>query len=147
MRIKSFLFAILAVSLLAFLNSCGVSKEMKWKSPVLNTIWQLESIAGFTTEDGIRKQPTLAFEGQNEYGGFSGCNNYFGTFEITGPNKIKFNEGGMTMMACQPGMNTENAFIDMLRKVDGFQVKGARMELLQGDIPVAFFTVVENLED
>lgn len=147
MRLRTVFYAIIMLSLATILNSCGVSKEVKWAQPLIDTVWELESISGFTLEQDLRKTPTIAFEKDNRYGGFAGCNTYFGEYEIKGANKITFNEGGMTMMACQPGMETENKFIEMLREVDGFKVAGYRMELLKGDIPVAYFTISENIQD
>lgn len=140
-------YLIFSLSLLTLLGACGVSKEIKWSQPLQNTVWELESISGFTIEDDLRKAPTIVFEQDNKYGGFSGCNTYFGEYSISSANTITLSNAGMTMMACLPGMDTENKYVEMLQKVNGFKVSGHRLELLQDGVPVAFFTVAEKIED
>ncbi len=144
---KNTFVAILSLSLLTLLGACGVSKEVKWAQPLVNTVWELESISGFTAEEGLRKTPTIVFETDKRYGGFAGCNTYFGEYTIEGANKISLGQAGMTMMACQPGMDTENKFVEVLRNVNGFKVSGHRLELLQDDTPVAYFGVAKDLKE
>lgn len=144
---KNNVYLIFSLSLLTLFGACGVSKEVKWSQPIQNTIWELESISGFTIEEGLRKLPTIVFENDNRYGGFSGCNTYFGEYSISSANTISLSNAGMTMMACQPGMDTENKFLEILKNVNGFRVAGHRLELLQDGVALAYFTVAEKIED
>lgn len=63
---------------------------------------------------------TLQFSKDGSLGGYGGCNNFFGPYELDG-DVIKIGPLGSTMMACETGMNQEGvvlAALDSAYKVD-----------------------------
>jgi heat shock protein HslJ len=76
------------------------------------------------------RAPFLRFEG-GRVGGLGGCNRFGASYEIKG-DSLSFSPIAATRMACESGMDTEQAFFDMLGKVKGLKLAGDRLELLDG---------------
>ena len=58
---------------------------------------------------------TLQFAEDNSLSGFSGCNGFFGPYELTG-DQIKIGPLGSTMMACEKGMTQESVVTSALQQ-------------------------------
>ncbi|MEK6222205.1 MAG: META domain-containing protein [Chloroflexota bacterium] len=71
---------------------------------------------------------TLNFDGESVSGN-SGCNNYFGSYSVSGSN-IQFAGLGSTMMACEePFMGLENAFHQALGNTQNFIVSENQLQI------------------
>ncbi|MEA4862935.1 MAG: META domain-containing protein [Victivallaceae bacterium] len=74
--------------------------------------------------------------------GFSGCagvNRYFGKAEVdAGKGRISFGPAGSTMMA-GPGLGSEQAFLSMLGRADGFEIENGKLRLTSGGSVLAEF--------
>ena len=55
------------------------------------------------------------------FSGSNSCNRFFGDYEILKGNQIKLGPAGATLMAC-PDAKYEQAFMEMLRKIDNYTV-------------------------
>ncbi len=135
MMMKGMLAA--ATLLFAMTACCGSSQK---ELPLEGTTWKLagmESIpasAIASEEDAF----TLEFNAADTLvAGRTNCNRFFGSYELKGKS-LKFGTLGMTRMAC-PEMQYEDTFVRMLDGVDGYEIKGSELKLLDGDQVVATF--------
>ena len=108
--------------------------------PLEETTWKLskmESIpaSAITAEEDAF---TLMFNAADTLvAGRTNCNRFFGPYILKGQS-LKFGDLGMTRMAC-PDLQYEEAFVQMLSKVNGFEIKGSELKLLDGDRVLAEF--------
>lgn len=82
-----------------------------------------------------------------ETGMFSGnntCNNFFGSYELLEGDRIKFGPAGSTLMAC-PDMETENAFMEVLKTADNYSVLDGTLSLNRAKMaPLARFNLASE---
>jgi len=105
-----------------------------------DTNWELAEINGavIALADGQRA-PGLRFLTENNVvQGFSGCNQFSGTWKISAEG-IELGPMAMTMMACIDGMETENAFMQALEGMDRHELQGNTLRIYQGDEEVLLF--------
>ena len=69
---------------------------------------------------------------ENRVSGNTGCNNFFGTYELSGNNEIKFSRPGMTKIACI-GDNPEQEFVEVIEKVTKYELGENELILLDGN--------------
>jgi heat shock protein HslJ len=81
-----------------------------------------------------------------ESGRFAGnntCNNFFGQYELTEGNRIKFGNAGSTMMAC-PDMELQDRFMKALEMADNYTVAENVLSLNKARMaPLAKFVLSE----
>jgi heat shock protein HslJ len=105
------------------LNGCGGDP----KSLLTGKQWVVEDV----NESGIidRSRITVRFTTDGRMSGTSGCNRYFGRYEITGAG-IAVSELGQTRMACAPAlMNQEKKVLDVIGNASRFAI-GENGELM-----------------
>jgi heat shock protein HslJ len=93
--------------------------------------WLLVEVIGqpYTPSDEGREAFLLLDSEQGRANGNGSCNNFFGGYVIHAGQRIHFaGNMGATMMAC-PDMSTEQSFMEALRKVDNYAVKGNELSL------------------
>lgn len=119
-----------------FMFSCKtapIADFNKVKQIIQSNTWVLQdengNAKGFNGQD-----VTMKFTPDNglQAVGFAGCNNYFSNVTLQ-PESIKFGQAGSTMMAC-PDMESEQAFLDLLSQVNGYEVAGTELRLFQNKI-------------
>lgn len=116
-----------AFALLAAMTACGGAHSNK---PLDGTVWKLASMEGIPASaiDSEEDAFTLIFNAEEMFvNGRTNCNRFFGSYNASS-GALTFGELGMTRMAC-PGMEYEDAFVQMLHKVDGFSIKGETLTL------------------
>ncbi|AKD03643.1 hypothetical protein PKOR_11530 [Pontibacter korlensis] len=106
---------------------------------IVDAYWTLLSIEG---QDVQRPQNTkTAFirfeERESRVVGFTGCNRFFGKYEL-GEESLKLSQLGSTRMAC-PDMEQENKIMDVLSRVDSYRVAGDVLTLFSKGTAVAMF--------
>lgn len=82
--------------------------------------WKLE----YLSQDGIQtniedKIPTLRFSIDGKINGMGGCNNYFGSYNLSG-RTIRIGEIGATRMICDEGSELEGTYLSVL----GLELRG-----------------------
>ena len=122
-------------------ESCSPSGN-KLTAKLLDTYWRLVDLNGekipFTPSHKRQIRLTLASAGSRVIG-FSGCNQFTGTFKQTG-NELKFSQMAGTMMACvSPYMEFEGKVLKMLNATTSYRIKGEQLFLLEGDKVMARF--------
>lgn len=72
----------------------------------------------------------VKFEPGGRLSGYSGCNRFFGTYEIA-DESIEIGPLGATRMACsEPVMALESTFLSVLQEVTGFNRNATRLTLM-----------------
>ena len=109
-----------------------ISKE---KAPIkLDGKWQLVSLkmkALAITDE--KKIPEIKFNSKKkQLNGFSGCNRITMGYELSAENKIKFQAGIMTRMAC-PDPNYENDFMQAMNAVDSYKLSDVKLVLYNSE--------------
>jgi len=105
---------ILLIFLLFF--SCGASKKMQKDEPykpVIDTYWVLYAIQKepvLYTD----KPPYILFEPSGRYTGYTGCNHFFGNYQLKS-KKLTLSYAGTTKKLCFEHNETEVAFLKMLK--------------------------------
>lgn len=102
--------------------------------PDLVTTWRLISYttaAGQTWTPGTLTTITLRFFNDGTISGNSGCNDYRGTFRITGENSLAMGITGMTKMICGIGgvMELETEYTTLLPEMTHYSISGGKLLL------------------
>lgn len=129
------LFALLVIGSLAF-QSCkttAVTDFNSVKQMLESNTWLLQDENG-TVLSFNNQEVSMNFDRTNglQAVGFAGCNRYFANVTLL-PESIKFGQAGSTMMAC-PEMEGEQAFLDLLSQVNGYEVANNELKLYQDKI-------------
>ena len=135
MKLMPYITILLSVFIL---NSCGNSKETAAMQDDTSSKQLAEPSGTYqvvllaNTKD-IPQELTLSFEEHsNNVSGFSGCNNFFGTYEIDG-NTISFSEFGSTKRLCKRFMDIEQNMLKSLAQVNNFTLEDKTLSLQQDD--------------
>ena len=115
-------------------NTCAPNEHAELQ----NTYWKLLELDGkpVVTPEGMREAHIILTGDESKAHGHAGCNNFFGTFQTSG-DKLTFSALGSTMMACPEGMDTEQAFLQVLSETTGFEISGQFLTLFADDRPLA----------
>jgi len=144
---KPILTALIALSSLGALSSCNMMKKNTEKTSADNSIaqltgsWELNYITGIRIAfNGLYPdaKPSISFgKVSGEMNGNTSCNVFGSKVTISG-NKLSVSEpGAMTMRHCEG--EGERRFLDMLKKVDSYEVKDNVLTLSQGDLALMRF--------
>ncbi|MDP1775643.1 MAG: META domain-containing protein, partial [Moraxellaceae bacterium] len=92
--------------------------------------WQVKSIRGKALPDTVKV--TISLDEERVYG-TSGCNRYFGSYQLTGEG-LSFGQIAGTLMACidEKASQAEREFLPALGDVRRFDI-GAKGELMLFD--------------
>jgi len=125
---------------LVAMNSNPVSKP---DASLTETYWKLIAIGDkpYTVSENQREVHLKLRANNNAVEGFSGCNNFGGTFTIEG-NVINLGSLAMTAMACIEGMDTEQEFVRALDEMDHYKINGDTMLGLKGDSIILQFEAI-----
>ncbi|QCE40999.1 META domain-containing protein [Psychroserpens sp. NJDZ02] len=116
------------------LNSCGSTQDAKSSlNPDMSTA-PLNGTYSITTLDSKATTNTklsLSFDSAtNRIYGFSGCNNFFGTYTMTA-DKLTFSQIGSTKKMCPEAENAiESTFLETLQETTNYKVSGNAITLL-----------------
>jgi len=106
-----------------------------------NTYWKLMRLGGeaVSVVDNQREPHFILQAEQKRVAGSGGCNRMMGTYALDG-SKLTFSQMAGTMMACQQGMDLEQAFYAALPRVATWRIDGETLELFEaGGASVAEF--------
>lgn len=135
--------AVIAVVIMSIVfTSCSTMKNApKENDAELAGTWTLTYITGpRITFDGLYPgaKPTLNFDFEKSLAtGNNSCNSYGATI-IKKENKMKFEKGYSTMMAC-PG-DGESVYMSTLNKIDSYKVEGNTLSLYMDEVEMMRFT-------
>ncbi len=127
-------------SLLLF--ACGTQKDITGRSSLQDTNWLMVDESGVVTigEKKEAKPLYLRFPSSkvNTYTAFLGCNSINGKVSAGEHGQMKFYEGAITKKMC-PDMSYEKAFIEMMGKVNKYQIIGKQLLFYQDNILLMTF--------
>jgi copper homeostasis protein (lipoprotein) len=110
---------------------------------LLDTYWKLLELQGYpvVTPEGMREVHFILASSESRAHGFSGCNNFFGSYKSDNES-LSFSAMGSTMMACPEGMDTEKDFFEALGKTTRFNISGQFLQIYADDHLLARFEAV-----
>lgn len=105
-------------------------KKNPYTSNLEGPKWVLFELMGAPYERlDTEKQPFVVFNAdEKRVNGNSGCNTFFGGYELLEVNRIRMDRLASTMMAC-PNMETETKLLDVLQKADNYTVADGILSL------------------
>ncbi len=111
--------------------------EVDFSAQLIGPLWMLLGYgdAGNPTviEPGLTI--TLQFAEDGSLGGFGGCNNFFGSYELDG-DEVKIGPLGSTMMACETGMDQEAVVLEALNSAYQVEITPqGRLEIFYNAVP------------
>lgn len=125
---------IVLMALTIVLAGCGSGSSLE------GTQWLLVSLGG-ATPLASTAPPSAEFSA-DEISGSTGCNHYFGAYEVSG-TEITIRDLASTEMACMDPegmMDQEQAFLAALRETANYSLAGDRLEFLDatGSVRMVF---------
>lgn len=138
--------AALALLTLAVMSvGCDSTKKTTATTSLEGTKWKLVTLRGKqVSQTQMGKDVYLQLD-QKEHriSGFSGCNGFGGTYALKEGNRIALSQLMGTLMAC-PDLETETAFLEVLRTVDNYTQNGKTLQLNKARMaPLATFEAVQ----
>ena len=122
---------IVLLVLVAVISACSPGRSPASDFELDGTKWALVGLMGEAPIEG--RTPTAEFDG-GQIGGSTGCNQYYGSYEVRGV-ELRFEGIGLTEMAClDPAgiMEQERAFVTALSSVETMRSVSGRLEMLDG---------------
>ncbi len=137
---KYFIWMI-CLGLIGF-SACKTAQTGKNQSSSLTPkYWRLVELNGVP----VAKDPLATREAHmilkgTQVNGNTGCNSFFGSFELKADSGISFGKMGSTLMACKD-MQLDKAYLDALTNASSYSVNGNVLILYkEQNIPLAFFS-------
>ena len=132
----------LILLILMWLYGCKTASPAQTETEtdtILDAYWMLLSVEGESPQapNNTRTAYLRLQESENDVKGFSGCNNFFGKYELSGSN-IKSSNLGSTRMMC-PDMEQETKFMQMLERVSSYSISERILTLYDGTEAIATF--------
>ena len=93
-----------------------------------DTQWTLIELQGAAVHPGPKEAFLQLDAASHRMSGSGGCNRVMGSYEIKG-DQLKFGPTAGTRMACAQGMETEDAFLQMLSLVSTWKIVSGKLEL------------------
>lgn len=108
--------------------------------------WKLITLDGQAVEMVENQEREIFFilnTDENTVGGFAGCNNITGEYELEDGNRIDFNNMGMTMQMCPDVDVNESEFMEVFELTDNYTIVDDTLSLNIGRrAPLAVFVAV-----
>lgn len=110
----------------------GDASPSRPDASLANTYWKLLDLNGQPVSLGAGKKElhmVLTAEG-NQVRGFSGCNQFRGTYELS-DDQLQFGQMASTMMACVEGMEMEQEqqFLKVISNTKRFSIRGESLTI------------------
>ena len=127
-------------------NNSNIKQEITSNNPITEKYWKLKTLAGKDikmVENQEREQYFILKMDGNRVTGFSGCNNFNGSYTLEKGNRIHFTQMLSTLKAC-PNVNiNESEFLKIFNLVDNYTINGDTLNLNIGRrAPLAVFEAV-----
>jgi heat shock protein HslJ len=139
---------ILLASLMVFASACESSKKTSADGPALTgTQWRLVELNGKPVEKSADPNRDITMKldkGTGRIAGYSGCNNFTGSFTSASASRISFSPMAGTRKACMDGMEREAEFLKVFETADNYSLSGSTLSLNKARMaPLARFEAVQ----
>ena len=151
-RIAAIVWSMLLVSLLASCIKSATGGVSTAAIGIEGPQWQLVEVSGYPVsfQSGQSGQsgerlPFVRFDGDKQQAtGFSGCNNFFGNYELSG-HSLKFGDMGATRMYCEgEAGEIEMSFIAAMQKTRSWNIRDNALFFLDDSEVLARFTLARG---
>jgi heat shock protein HslJ len=142
-------FMLFAIVASIIFTACETTKKSTIAAPAtevsaLNGTWELNYITGLRIAfNGLypNKKPTIIFDIANKrIAGNAGCNSYGGELNAQA-GKIDFSGPLIsTQMACAEAMLGETTYLQMLKRVNAFNVSDTTLNFMAGNLVLMRFS-------
>jgi heat shock protein HslJ len=109
--------------------------------PLENTYWKLVQLSGITGNLPNTKKDLYLQMKNGIVNGFSGCNNFFGSYSFQN-DSLHFESMVATKMFCSKTMDLENNLLGTLAETNLYHISSNELELLHNQVPLAVFVAV-----
>lgn len=118
------------------------SETMKPDVTLTNTYWKLVELNGATVEPGEGQELHMTLRGDDQVGGYAGCNQFTGSFTVTGDG-LSFGPIASTRRMCADAMPQEDAFLQALENAHRFAISGEDLAIedANGEVTMRFAAV------
>lgn len=145
---RKVVYSLAAVILILSCSCCKTSKKnvKTEKFPLVGTQWMLVALEGEEFNKDFALHPFIVFDSAGSFQGNLGCNTFFGTYEVTRKQKMKFQFEGATKRLCSK-MEVERRFLTILKRdVARYELKDDELTIFSENGELMRFKGV-NLEE
>ena len=128
---RKVIYSLTAIILILSCSCCKTSKKSvkTEKFPLVGTQWMLEALEGEEISKDFALHPFIVFDSAGSFHGNLGCNTFFGAYEISKKQKMKFQFDGATKRLCSK-MEVERRFLTVLRRdVTRYELKNDELTI------------------
>ena len=114
---RKVMYSLMTIILILSCSCCKTSKKnMKTdKYPLVGTQWMLVALEGEEFSKEFALHPFIVFDTAGSFQGNLGCNSFFGSYEVTKKQKMRFEFQGATKRLCSK-MEVERRFLSILKR-------------------------------
>lgn len=150
MKTKIVAICLLAITAFGCKSTKNSNTDMttdKASEGIFDVSWNMTTLEGKDLENSIQNGKTIHFtlhSEDNRFSGFSGCNNFSGTYTLETGNRISFSQIASTRMACPDSKIDEQEILDVFNLVDNYSISGNTLTLNKAKrAPLAVFKKIE----
>ena len=120
----------------------NAAEDVKPDVSLTNTYWKLVELNGGPVAPAEAKDLHMILKGQDQVTGYSGCNQFMGSFTETGGG-LSFGPIAGTRRMCESVMDQEMTFLQALESASGYDISGEDMAVsdAQGTVTMRFVAV------
>ena len=142
MRIRSMIAVLLLAGSVVLVGGCSAGGNTVDTSALQANEWSLVG-TGVRSADVAVVGITLKFD-DKQYSGFSGVNQYSGTYTVRADGGIKFGSAAGTLIAGpKPLMKVESAYLELLEECDAFKLENGTLTLTTDGAATLIFEVAK----
>ena len=122
--------------------STATAESMQPDAPLANTYWKLVELNGGAVAQGEDRELHMILRGEDQVGGYSGCNQFTGSVTVTGDG-LSLGPIASTRRMCAQGMQQEDAFLQALEHAHRYSIAGENLtiENAGGEVTMRFVAV------
>lgn len=123
-------------------ESTIAAEDVKPDVSLTNTYWKLVELNGGPVAPAESEDLHMILKGQDQVTGYSGCNQFMGSFTETGGG-LSFGPIAGTRRMCESVMDQEMTFLQALESASGYEIAGEDMAVsdAQGTVTLRFVAV------
>ncbi len=110
------------------ISEAPAEETMKPDVTLTNTYWKLVELNGMAAAPGEGKELHMILRGEDQVGGYAGCNQFTGSVTVTGDG-ISFGPIASTRRMCAEGMEQEDEFLQALENAQRFSISGEELAI------------------
>jgi putative lipoprotein len=123
-------------------NAVAAPESMTPDLTLTNTYWKLIELNGAAVEPGEGRELHMILRGEDQVGGYAGCNQFTGSMTVTGDG-LSVGPIASTRRMCQNVMEQESTFLQALENAHRFDISGEDLAIENGagEITMRFLAV------